>query len=117
MIQLAIASRDSNEVVRGWSVDNFCTSFFATGGREFVVMSLNKSQTKVNIFVHRYAVGKEKGGERGEKRGERRKRKRGKERREDERERTVNRNNLLDLIMFNSIIMLFYLLFHSHAKF
>jgi hypothetical protein len=38
MIQLAIASRDSNEVVRGWSVDNFCTSFFATGGREFVVV-------------------------------------------------------------------------------
>ena len=67
-------------------------------------------------FFH--AVGKEKRGERGEKRGERRKRKRGKERREEEeeRERTVNRK-MLDLIMFNSIIMLFYLLFHSQAKF
>jgi hypothetical protein len=64
-------------------------------------------------FFH--AEGKDKRGERGEKRGERRKRKREEE--EEERERTVNRNNLLDLIMFNSIIMLFYLLFHSQAKF
>ena len=38
IIQLAIASRDSNDVVRGWSVDNFCTSFRATGARELVDM-------------------------------------------------------------------------------
>jgi hypothetical protein len=60
-----------------------------------------------------------KRGKGGEKRGKKKEKKRKREEGEDGEERELYETeiNLLHLIMFNSIIMLFYLLFHSQAKF